>query len=74
MYAMSPGRRYFMDLHDDGLKPLLEDITDDSEQGLNIDMLDRKMRLVARRLDMNLRQVIALPRPLKAHHLRTVAA
>ena len=26
MYAMSPGRRYFMDLHDDGLKPLLEEV------------------------------------------------
>src|SRR5690349_5551753 len=42
-------------------KPLLEDITDATEAGFNIDELDRKMRLVARSLDMRLRQVVALP-------------
>lgn len=43
------------------LNPLLEDITDDNEAGFNIAELDRKMRLVARSLDMRLRQVVALP-------------
>src|SRR5260221_103378 len=43
------------------LSPLLEDITDDSEAGFNIAELDRKMRLVARSLDMRLRQVVSLP-------------
>ncbi len=42
-------------------KPLLEDITDDTEAGFDIAELDRKMRLVARSLDMRLRQVVALP-------------
>jgi len=42
-------------------QPLLENILDVSEQGLNIDALDLKMRQVARKLDMRLRQVIALP-------------
>jgi PAS domain S-box-containing protein len=42
-------------------KPLLEGITDDSEEGFNIEELDRKMRLVARSLDIRLRQVVALP-------------
>src|SRR5512142_755214 len=41
--------------------PLLDGITDDTEQGLDIEELDRKMRLVARRLDIRLRQVVALP-------------
>ncbi len=40
---------------------LLEDILDDSRTGLDLDALDRKMRLVARRLDLRLRQVLALP-------------
>ncbi len=42
-------------------RPLLEDITDDTEEGINIAELDRKVRLVARRLDINLRQVVQLP-------------
>ncbi len=42
-------------------KPLLEDIHDDTEVGFNIAELDRKMRLVAHRLDIRLRQVVALP-------------
>ncbi len=42
-------------------EPLLEDILDDDQQGLDIEGLDRKMRQVARVLDMRLRQVIALP-------------
>ncbi len=42
-------------------KPLLEDITDNSEEGINVGELDRKMRLVARHLDMRLRQVVQLP-------------
>src|SRR3954471_12592200 len=42
-------------------KPLLDGITDDNAEGVNIDQLDSKMRLVARRLDMRLRQVVALP-------------
>jgi PAS domain S-box-containing protein len=43
-------------------EPLLQGITtDDSEDGLNIEELDNKVRLVARRLDMRLRQVVQLP-------------
>ncbi len=42
-------------------EPLLHDILDETERGLNIELVDQKMRLVARRLDMRLRQVIALP-------------
>jgi len=41
--------------------PLLEDILDETHTGLNFDTLDRKMRLVARQLDLSLRQVLALP-------------
>lgn len=42
-------------------EPLLEDILDEAKAGLNIDLLELKMRQVARALDMRLRQVIALP-------------
>lgn len=42
-------------------RPLLDRLTDDDHSGLNLDQLDLKMRLVARALDMRLRQVIALP-------------
>jgi PAS domain S-box-containing protein len=42
-------------------KPLLEDITDNGEEGLNIEQLNIKMRLVARSLELQLRQVVALP-------------
>lgn len=41
--------------------PLLEDILDETHTGLNFDTLDHKMRLVARQLDVSLRQVLALP-------------
>ncbi len=40
---------------------LLENILDDTGEGLNLELLERKMRQVARSLDMRLRQVIALP-------------
>jgi PAS domain S-box-containing protein len=42
-------------------KPLLENLTDEEQSGLNLEQLDLRMRLVARALDMRLRQVIALP-------------
>ena len=42
-------------------KPLLDDIVDDPATGLNYALLDLKMKLVARALDLRLRQVIALP-------------
>lgn len=41
--------------------PLLEDITAADQRGLNYNELDRKMRRVARSLDIRLRQVVALP-------------
>src|SRR5579859_668547 len=41
--------------------PLLEHIAVDHEQSFDFEELDRQMRLVARRLDMRLRQVVALP-------------
>jgi PAS domain S-box-containing protein len=41
--------------------PLLEDITDDTRPGFDLTSLNRKMRSVARSLDMSLRQVVALP-------------
>lgn len=41
--------------------PLLHDIGDEFGAGLNFEKLDAKMRVVARALDIRLRQVIALP-------------
>ncbi len=41
--------------------PLLDDIVDSNEEGLNIDQLNVKMRRVARSLELQLRQVVALP-------------
>jgi PAS domain S-box-containing protein len=41
--------------------PVLEDIGEGTGAGLNYDELDLKMKLVARSLDIRLRQVIALP-------------
>src|SRR5258706_5940735 len=41
--------------------PLLEHIANAGEQGLDVDVLNTRMRLVARSLDIRLRQVVALP-------------
>src|SRR5215813_10646004 len=41
--------------------PLLEHIAPDSDEAFDSDDLNRQMRLVARTLDMRLRQVVALP-------------
>lgn len=46
--------------------PLLEDILDDSQTGLALDTLNIRMRQVARRLDLRLRQVLALPMQMQS--------
>ncbi|MHB8628010.1 MAG: ATP-binding protein [Aggregatilineales bacterium] len=47
--------------------PLLEDILDDSQTGLALDTLNLRMRQVARRLDLRLRQVLALPMQIQGN-------
>ncbi|MEP7287131.1 MAG: ATP-binding protein [Chloroflexota bacterium] len=42
-------------------KPLLEHIIDNGDLGFDLQELNRKMRVVARSLDLRLRQVVALP-------------
>jgi len=42
-------------------QPLLENLIDSNQNGLNLEGLDLRMRLVARALDIRLRQSIALP-------------
>ena len=42
-------------------EPLLDHIISNSEQSFDVDELNRQMRIVARSLDMRLRQVVALP-------------
>ncbi len=53
-------------------KVLLDDITDDSEEGINVAELDRKVRLIARRLDMRLRQVVQLPMVMRGEVVGTI--
>ncbi len=47
--------------------PLLEDILDGSQSGLALDTLNIRMRQVARRLDLRLRQVLALPMQIQGN-------
>jgi PAS domain S-box-containing protein len=48
--------------------PLLEDLIDESGSGLNLATINIKTKLIARKLDRRLRQVVALPM-LMAHEL-----
>lgn len=52
--------------------PLLENLTDETDTGLNLTELDLKMRLVARKLDIRLRQVVALPMMIRREILGVI--
>lgn len=53
-------------------KPLLESISENEQGALVYDQFDLKMRLVARALDMRLRQVVALPMTIRGDNVGVI--